>query len=157
MNVSIQWAQIQNAVINNAVFGTTNIDFGAVTEASSAPFNQQVNTSAGPVAALVVANPVGNKIIAGANLSLTFGTGAGGGTVTLKLSIVNNTTGKEIISNTATATNGSVTFALSGSNVDFSSVAGNNVYAVKLEVLNSSGITSVHNVIGTVQALVWKR
>nr|WP_278377179.1 phage tail protein [Brucella anthropi] len=157
VNVTIQWAQIQNAVINNLIVGTSNLDFGAVTESSSAPFNQQVITSAPPVAALVVANPVGNKIIAGANLSLFFGTGAGGGTVTLKLSIVNNTTGKEIISNTATATNGSATLTLSGSNVDFTSIAGNNVYAVKLEVLNSSGTTSVNNVIGTVQALVWKR
>nr|WP_278375045.1 phage tail protein [Brucella anthropi] len=157
VNVTIQWAQIQNAVINNAVFGTTNIDFGAVTEASSAPFNQQVITSAPPVAALVVTNPVGNKIIAGANLSLTFGTGAGGGTITLKLSIVNNTTGKEVISNTGTVKDGTATLTLSGSNVDFTSIAGNNVYAVKLEVLNSSGTTSVNNVIGTVQALVWKR
>lgn len=144
-------------MINNLIVGTSNLDFGAVTEASSAPFNQQVNSATGPVAALVVANPVGNKIIAGCNLTITFGTGSGGGSITVKLSIINNTTGKEIISNTATATNGSVTLTLSGSNVDFSSVAGNNVYAVKMEVLNSSGTSIVTNVAGTVQALVWKR
>lgn len=157
VNVTIQWAQIQNAVINNLIVGTSNLDFGAVTEASSAPFNQQVNSATGPVAALVVANPVGNKIIAGCNLTITFGTGSGGGSITVKLSIINSTTGKEIISNTATASNGSVTLTLSGSNVDFSSVAGNNVYAVKMEVLNSSGTSIVTNVAGTVQALVWKR
>ncbi|QOD65810.1 hypothetical protein HGK82_22215 [Ochrobactrum sp. MT180101] len=92
-----------------------------------------------------------------ANLSMFFGTGSGGGTLTLKLSIVNSTTGKEVISNTGTVKDGSATLTLSGSNVDFSSVAGNNVYAVKVEVLNSSGISTLNNVAGTVQALVWKR
>ncbi len=156
-NVQITWAQIGSAVINNLVVGTSNLDFGAVTEASSAPFSQQVNSATSPVPALVVANPVGNKIIAGCNLSVTFGTGAGGGSITARLSIVNNTTGKVIISNTATATNGNVTLSLSGSNVDFTSISGNNVYAVKLEHIGGSGTSLIADVAGTVQALVWKR
>ncbi|KAB2781272.1 phage tail protein [Brucella anthropi] len=154
VNVDIQWAQIQNAVITNAVFGTTNIDFGAVTGGSRASFNQLLNGSTGAVAALTINNPVGNKTIPGCNVSLTY---SSTGSMTLKLALLNITTGAEIISNTGTASGGSNTLTLGGSNVDFSSVAGNNVYGLQVTVLASSGTTTVNNTVGTVQALFWKR
>ncbi|MBM6397933.1 hypothetical protein JQC79_19460 [Ochrobactrum anthropi] len=154
VNVSIQWAQIQNAVINNLVVGTSNLDFGAVTGGSRASFNQLLNGSTGAVAALTINNPVGNKTIPGCNVSLTY---SSTGSMTLKLALLNITTGAEIISNTGTASGGSNTLTLGGSNVDFSSVPGNNVYGLQVTVLASSGTTTVNNTVGTVQALFWKR
>lgn len=154
VNVQIQWAQIQNAVINNLIVGTSNLDFGAVTGGSRASFNQLLNGSTGAVAALTINNPVGNKTIPGCNVSLTY---SSTGSMTLKLALLNITTGAEIISNTGTASGGSNTLTLGGSNVDFSSVAGNNVYGLQVTVLASSGTTTVNNTVGTVQALFWKR
>nr|WP_278556865.1 phage tail protein [Brucella anthropi] len=154
VNVSIQWAQIENAVINNLIVGTSNLDFGAVTGGSRAPFNQLLNGSTGAVAALTINNPVGNKTIPGCNVSLTY---SSTGSMTLKLALLNITTGAEIISNTGTASGGSNTLTLGGSNVDFSSVPGNNVYGLQVTVLASSGTTTVNNTVGTVQALFWKR
>lgn len=156
VNVQIEWAQIQNAVIDNLIVGTSNLDFNAVTQPNHSPFNQLLNGNAGIVAALTINNPAGNAVVVGCNVATPF-TASTGSSINLKLTLWNMTTSSEIVSNTASVTGGQNTLPLGACNIDFTAVTGANTYGLQITVITSSGTSSIANTMGDVKALVWKR
>ncbi len=156
VNVQIQWAQIQNAVIDNLVVKTSNLDFNAVTQPNRSPFNQLLTGTSGVVAALTISNPAGNAVVVGCNVATPF-TASTGSSINLKLTLWNMTTGSEIVSNTASVTGGQNSLPLGACNIDFTAITGTNVYGLQITVITSSGTNSIGNTVGDVKALVWKR
>lgn len=144
-DVNIGWAQIENAVINNAVFGTTNLDYDSVS--ARAQFNgsgslalTDANNVWWTIGTLVIANPNPTAVLLHivGNYSGSLGPNASG---TFSMRIVNETTGEVAFSN-------SFSFSTGGSSAQqsrdvnsmaltVSDIRGNNTYRV--QIMKSTG------------------
>jgi hypothetical protein len=155
VNVSIEWAQIQSAVINNLIVGTSNLDFNAVTATTDTSYN--VNTSANDVtlSSFVINSPQGNTILLDwfINASLSIIGGSTQSTTTIWL--INITTGAVIRQFSYGLTTGqSTAVSINTAAIDSSAVPGNNTYQVR-KTNNQSGTTLSGS--GYLKSLVWKR
>jgi hypothetical protein len=155
VNVSIEWAQIQNAVINNLIVGTSNLDFNAVTATTDTSYN--INTSANDVtlSSFVINSPQGNTILLDwfINASLSIIGGSTQSTTTIWL--INTTTGAVIRQFSYGLTTGqSTAVSINTAAIDSSAVRGNNTYQVR-KTNNQSGTNLSGS--GYLKSLVWKR
>lgn len=140
INLTVTWADIDDAVINNLVVGTSNIGFGAVTE--MVVMSGSISGSSPNYDQVIVA-PLANATMVQFDWSATF-PGSG---VTGTFSLVNATTGQTLFTESHT---GSAPQNYGGRQFFFGlNAAGNNTYRIA-----SSNITTGS---GTARFLVWKR
>ncbi|MCJ8519028.1 hypothetical protein ABID21_001936 [Pseudorhizobium tarimense] len=159
-NVQVSWATIQNAVINNAVFGTTNLDYNSVTSSDSfsGSGSRDILAPHGwlTIATRTINNPNPTAVFAyivgsysgllGPNSSGTFG-----------MRLINATTGEVIFIDTFSFSTGgsteSVSRSVSATAIGKGDVRGNNVYHIQTYKQPGGIPSSSFNV----NLLWWKR
>ncbi|WP_273794933.1 phage tail protein [Brucella intermedia] len=159
VNVQIQWAQIQNAVVNNLIVGTSNLDFNAVTASSQMTYTGTYPSNVHIMGTLVVNSPQGNTgLLDWSCNGRIYGQSSIVSSTTIRL--INSTTGVELKSFIVTKPAGtdSQNFTLSTMAIDASAVAGNNTYIVRkgYSDTEASGNIDIYNT-SYLKSLVWKR
>lgn len=159
VNVQIQWAQIQNAVVNNLIVGTSNLDFNAVTASSQMTYTGTYPSNVHIMGTLVVNSPQGNTgLLDWSCNGRIYGQSSIVSSTTIRL--INSTTGVELKSFIVTKPAGtdSQNFTLSTMAIDASAVAGNNTYIVRKGYSDNeaSGNIDIYNT-SYLKSLVWKR
>ncbi|WGG61953.1 phage tail protein [Brucella intermedia] len=159
VNVQIQWAQIQNAVVDNLIVGTSNLDFNAVTASSQMTYTGTYPSNVHIMGTLIVNSPQGNTgLLDWSCNGRIYGQSSIVSSTTIRL--INSTTGVELKSFIVTKPAGtdSQNFTLSTMAIDASAVAGNNTYIVRkgYSDTEASGNIDIYNT-SYLKSLVWKR
>ncbi|MCO7729111.1 hypothetical protein NJB93_21445, partial [Brucella intermedia] len=159
VNVQIQWAQIQNAVVNNLIVGTSNLDFNAVTASSQMTYTGTYPSNVHIMGTLVVNSPQGNTgLLDWSCNGRIYGQSSIVSSTTIRL--INSTTGVELKSFIVTKPAGtdSQNFTLSTMAIDASAIPGNNTYIVRKGYADNvaSGNVEIYNT-SYLKSLVWKR
>lgn len=155
--VSIDWAEIGDAVIENAVFGTTNLDFGSVTDKSSltgstSSINSESWTT---VASVTIANPNPNPVMCQITGSISADASGGLGTG-CQWRLINTTSGEVVYATSLfAASGGSGTTAIDVFRISFGDLAGDNVY--RFQVARTGASSGSRSASISVKFLWWKR
>ncbi|MFS2324340.1 phage tail protein [Brucella sp. H1_1004] len=159
VNVSIEWAQIQNAVINNLIVGTSNLDFNAVTESKQVYYSGAFPSNQHIMGTLVVSSPQANTGLLDWSCNGTI-SGITASTTSATIRLVNTTSGVELKAFVVTKPSGvsSQAFTISSMAIDASAVVGSNTYVARkgYDDSASSGDVTVNNT-SYIKSLVWKR
>ncbi|MGU3577105.1 hypothetical protein ACLBWZ_16440 [Brucellaceae bacterium C25G] len=167
-NVTIQWAQMENAVIENAVFGTTNIGFNQVTEMYTKSDIQIPNRSEFPAGTydyvgVTTDNPQGNTSMIEVYVTKRVETTYGSARHNLTLGVFNVSSGQWVFKedHVIWGQGSSYTFNLKNMVFDHTAVEGANVYVVRFVISVDSGSQSwlrTHaGEASMIKSMVWKR
>ncbi|WP_266030438.1 phage tail protein [Brucella intermedia] len=159
VNVQIQWAQIQNAVVNNLIVGTSNLDFNAVTASSQVYYPGTYVSNVHIMATLVVNSPQGNTgLLDWSCNGEIYGQTDRVESTTVRL--LNATTGQELKAFIVTKPSGvsSQPFTVTTMAIDATAAAGDNTYIVRKGYSDTaaSGNLTLNNT-SYLKSLVWKR
>ncbi len=159
VNVQIQWAQIQNAVVNNLIVGTSNLDFNAVTASSQVYYPGNYVSNVHIMATLVVNSPQGNTgLLDWSCNGEIYGQTDRVESTTVRL--LNATTGQDLKAFIVTKPSGvsSQPFTVTTMAIDATAAAGDNTYIVRKGYSDTaaSGNLTLNNT-SYLKSLVWKR